>query len=137
MGFLEFRDVLFPASGFQSVQFRKIENTLGLTPERRMKYGKRSYCTYLSNAHAEEVVETEQLPNIQDLLEQWLERMPFIENGDFLFGKHYAQAVEEMRETDAKRIEDLEDLTSQDRASLLEELESKYSHYAAVYDEEV
>ena len=31
MDFLEFRDLLSPASGFQSVQFRMIENLLGLT----------------------------------------------------------------------------------------------------------
>ncbi|HTC81252.1 MAG TPA: tryptophan 2,3-dioxygenase family protein, partial [Acidimicrobiia bacterium] len=30
LDFLEFRDVLIPASGFQSVQFRLIENKLGL-----------------------------------------------------------------------------------------------------------
>ena len=30
LDFLEFRDLLSPASGFQSVQFRKIELTLGL-----------------------------------------------------------------------------------------------------------
>ena len=29
MDFLEFRDLLSPASGFQSIQFRKIENKLG------------------------------------------------------------------------------------------------------------
>jgi tryptophan 2,3-dioxygenase len=37
MDFLEFRDLLVPASGFQSVQFKKIEILLGLRREDRIK----------------------------------------------------------------------------------------------------
>ena len=36
LDFLEFRDLLVPASGFQSLQFRSIENLLGLDPGRRL-----------------------------------------------------------------------------------------------------
>ena len=39
LSFLEFRDFLFPASGFQSLQFRLIEITLGLKDEHRVLYG--------------------------------------------------------------------------------------------------
>ncbi len=35
MDFMEFRDVLFPASGFQSFQFRLLENRLGIDPTKR------------------------------------------------------------------------------------------------------
>ena len=38
LNFLEFRHLLSPASGFQSVQFREIENKLGVVPEQRMGY---------------------------------------------------------------------------------------------------
>ena len=38
LDFLEFRHLLSPASGFQSVQFREIENKLGVVPEQRMGY---------------------------------------------------------------------------------------------------
>ena len=51
-GFLEFRDYLFPASGFQSVQFRLLENKLGLKREQRTPYGQGSYCTLLEPAHS-------------------------------------------------------------------------------------
>ena len=47
LGFLEFRDYLFPASGFQSLQFRMLEQKLGLPAQKRMKYAGRSYCSYL------------------------------------------------------------------------------------------
>ena len=36
MDFLEFRNLLNPASGFQSVQFRVIENKLGLLRKDRL-----------------------------------------------------------------------------------------------------
>ncbi|MDZ4083954.1 MAG: tryptophan 2,3-dioxygenase family protein, partial [Bdellovibrionales bacterium] len=38
LDFLEFRDMLYPASGFQSIQWRLIENKLGLKPTNRLKY---------------------------------------------------------------------------------------------------
>ncbi|MEM6771296.1 MAG: tryptophan 2,3-dioxygenase family protein, partial [Bacteroidota bacterium] len=43
LDFLDFRDYLFPASGFQSMQFRMIESTLGLREEDRLTYNGRSY----------------------------------------------------------------------------------------------
>ena len=37
LDFLDFRDQLIPASGFESLQFRLIENTLGVIPEQRVR----------------------------------------------------------------------------------------------------
>ena len=48
LDFLEFRHLLSPASGFQSVQFREIENKLGVVPEQRMRYDKRSYSEHVT-----------------------------------------------------------------------------------------
>ena len=48
MDFLEFRDYLFPSSGFQSAQFRLIENKLGLPVNRRLKYGIQDYKNVLA-----------------------------------------------------------------------------------------
>ena len=47
MDFLEFRDYLNPASGFQSAQFRLIENKLGLNSNTRIKFGQNSYDDFL------------------------------------------------------------------------------------------
>lgn len=79
LGFMDFRDYLFPASGFQSVQFRKIENTLGLLVSQRVSYGKRSYCSYLQPEHAAQCQLSENEKSIHDLIEIWLERTPFLE----------------------------------------------------------
>lgn len=38
LDFMEFRNYLCPASGFQSLQFRLLENKLGVRQENRVKY---------------------------------------------------------------------------------------------------
>ncbi|MEO8167621.1 MAG: tryptophan 2,3-dioxygenase family protein, partial [bacterium] len=53
LDFLEFRDVLYPASGFQSYQFRIVENKLGMVPDQRLLYNKEAYSASLSCPHQE------------------------------------------------------------------------------------
>lgn len=72
LDFLSFRDALYPASGFQSMQFRLLENKLGLTPARRLMYGARPYCSYLSSEDAESVGAAEAEPSLLSLVEAWL-----------------------------------------------------------------
>ena len=43
LDFLDFRDFLFPASGFQSVQFRMIEIRLGLSRDARLNYADKPF----------------------------------------------------------------------------------------------
>jgi tryptophan 2,3-dioxygenase len=43
LDFMEFRSYLSPASGFQSLQFRLIENKFGLTEKSRVVYNQISY----------------------------------------------------------------------------------------------
>ena len=105
LDFMDFRDYLFPASGFQSLQFRKVEITLGLLASQRVQYGKRGYCTYLHTDHAQECKVLEGEKSLHDLVERWLERTPFLEIEDFAFWKHYKQAVKRMHDRDARFIE--------------------------------
>merc|ERR1711997_1326943 len=43
LNFMDFRDYLTAASGFQSFQFRILENRLGVKPENRVKYNQSHY----------------------------------------------------------------------------------------------
>lgn len=79
MDFLDFRDLLRPASGFQSIQWKELEARLGLKYEDR--HGKKYYISELRPEDVKEVKETESKPTLLDLLNAWLERMPFIDNG--------------------------------------------------------
>lgn len=94
LDFLEFRDLLVPASGFQSHQFRMIENKMGL--KQRMKFNNQDYKTLLQPHEQPKVAETEDSANLFTCLEKWLERTPFVVSGQFNFWQSYAAAVAKM-----------------------------------------
>ena len=103
LDFLDFRKYLFPASGFQSFQFRKIENLLGLESPQRITY---NGCPYFSVFSAEKKAELEQMErdtSLFEAIEIWLERTPFLNTGDFSFIEEYKKAVSRMfdKEKDA------------------------------------
>jgi len=83
LDFLEFRNHLLPASGFQSKQFRLIEARLGLKMGQRYKaeYYKSTRRGSLSEADQQEVNQVESESTLKELIVQWLERMPFFEEG--------------------------------------------------------
>jgi len=77
MDFLDFRDFLRPASGFQSWQFKITEAKLGLRyPER---HGQEYYISQLRPAQVAMIKSIESQPSLLDLVNEWLERMPFFE----------------------------------------------------------
>jgi len=75
MDFLDFRDLLSPASGFQSFQFRQLEARLGLKMENR--HENRYYEHQLRKEHIQSIKEIEEEPTLLELMEGWLERSPF------------------------------------------------------------
>ncbi|MEO7120449.1 MAG: tryptophan 2,3-dioxygenase family protein [Ginsengibacter sp.] len=82
LDFLEFRNLLVPASGFQSVQFRLIEARLGLQMKNRFNkdYYKRTNEGGFDKVDFDTINETESETNLLYLINNWLERMPFFEN---------------------------------------------------------
>ena len=104
MDFLEFRDLLTPASGFQSVQFRQIENKLGMDAEHRVRFGKQRYDEYLESNDRNKALESEKNPSLFILLENWLERTPFLQFEEFNFWESYQKSVEKMINNDIKQI---------------------------------
>ena len=81
LDFLEFINVLLPASGFQSKQFRLIEAKLGLKMEQRYKteYYKHTRRGSLSEPDLQEVNQAESENTLKELIIQWLERMPYLD----------------------------------------------------------
>lgn len=80
MDFLEFRNLLFPASGFQSLQFRLIEIKLGLRQGQRFKanYYKNARAGALNAEDAAAINAAETQPTLKQLVIQWAERTPFL-----------------------------------------------------------
>jgi len=78
LDFLDFRDDLRPASGFQSFQFKSLEAMMGLKFTER--HGKAFYQNQLRDEHIELIAKIEAQPSLIELLNKWLERMPFYNN---------------------------------------------------------
>lgn len=81
LDFLDFRDLLRPASGFQSIQFKMVEASLGLNYEQR--HGKAYYLSQLTTADVERVKNAEKEQSLLVLINHWLERMPFVTNSAY------------------------------------------------------
>lgn len=136
LDFLEFRDYLFPASGFQSIQFRMLEIRLGLQSDARLRYNHAAYHSRVSAAHREMLIAAEQEGTLFSALENWLERTPFLETGSFRFWEHYREAVREMLAHDRAVIENNPTLTAEEKVAQLEEHARTADHFDAIFDAE-
>lgn len=87
LDFLDFRDYLRPASGFQSYQFKMLEAMMGLRFKDR--HGKDFYQKHLRPEHIKTIAEIEKQPSLIELVNNWLERMPFF---DDKFWEDYQQS---------------------------------------------
>jgi tryptophan 2,3-dioxygenase len=86
MDFLDFRDMLRPASGFQSYQFKIIEARLGLKFDQR--YGQHYYTSQLKEQDIAMIKEAESSPSVIELINAWLERMPFMSDNFWTDYRH-------------------------------------------------
>lgn len=86
MDFLDFRDMLRPASGFQSYQFKVLEAKLGLKFEQR--HGQNYYTSQLKEKDIAFIKDAESGKSVLQLINAWLERMPFITED---FWKNYQE----------------------------------------------
>jgi tryptophan 2,3-dioxygenase len=91
--FLDFRDYLFPASGFQSLQFRLIEARLGLQESSRVQLDGEAVEKRLSIADRQKLAAARSRPTILALLDIWLARTPFLDWGGESFRVAYRGAV--------------------------------------------
>jgi tryptophan 2,3-dioxygenase len=78
--FLDFRDMLRPASGFQSWQFKILEAKLGLKFVHR--HGQDYYTSQLRPEQIDSIRKVESEKSLIELLNSWLERTPFFEQAD-------------------------------------------------------
>ncbi len=81
LNFLDFRTYLYPASGFQSKQFRIVEAMLGLKMDHRhMPEHYKNVCTHAGGFHQEdyeEITASEDDLSVLQGVKNWLSRMPF------------------------------------------------------------
>jgi tryptophan 2,3-dioxygenase len=135
LDFLDFRNDLIPASGLQSVQFRLIENKLGMRRQDRLQLHDAPYTSRLSEEDAARVEASEKEPSLFDLIEVWLERTPFLNFGDFDFWREYRRAVDAMLAADRASIRSNPTLTEDEKATQLTGVEATASRFADVFEQ--
>lgn len=134
LDFLDFRDFLYPASGFQSVQNRLIENKLGLKPETRLTYNSMAYHSFVTETEREKLIESESQPSLFDLVDAWLARTPFLQTEQFDFWRHYRLAVESLFEEDRHVVSNHPLLKPEEKERNLKEIETSQDTFRSLFD---
>lgn len=135
LDFLDFRDMLYPASGFQSYQWRLIETKLGLRLGDRLAYNQSPFYKSLSPEQQTEMEEILNKPSLFDAVEKWLERTPFLQAENFNFWETYQKAVNGMFQDDINTVKKNPRLNEEDKAKNVAGLEASLKTFDALFDE--
>ncbi|WP_415062462.1 tryptophan 2,3-dioxygenase family protein [Bdellovibrio sp.] len=135
LDFLDFRDMLYPASGFQSFQWRLIETKLGLRMGDRLAYNQAPFYKSLSEDQQKRMLDVLDQPSLYDCLEKWLERTPFLQGENFNFWDSYKEAVNRMFQDDLNTVKTNPRLSDDDKQKNLQGLEQTLKSFDALFDE--
>ena len=129
LDFMEFRDYLVPASGFQSIQFRSIELKLGLRQKYRLGIDKQFFNSRLKQEDKTYLTELEKESTLLELIDAWLARLPFAQTDDYNFWNEYKEAINKMLENDKKIIESNQTLHPKEKEFELKNLSATKLSY--------
>ncbi|XP_076877212.1 tryptophan 2,3-dioxygenase A [Brachyhypopomus gauderio] len=133
LDFFDFREYLSPASGFQSLQFRLLENKIGVPGNQRVPYNRRHYRDNFSSAETERLLCSEKEPSLLKLVEEWLERTPGLEMDGFNFwGKLQTNIFDGLSRE--KEIIELKP-ASEMKNEMLADLNKQHDIFVSLFDE--
>lgn len=135
LDFLDFREALYPASGFQSVQNRMIENKLGLRSDTRLQYNSQPYTAFVGDADKKKLESVEQERSLSELVETWLERTPFLQAKGFDFWKSYRESVHALFESDREIVQTHKMLSEEEKAKNIKTIDDSLRTFDALFDE--
>ncbi|XP_007437938.1 tryptophan 2,3-dioxygenase [Python bivittatus] len=133
LDFFDFRDYLSPASGFQSLQFRLLENKIGVPQSLRVPYNRRHYRDNFKGKEYELLLKSEQEPTLLQLVEAWLERTPGLEPEGFNFWGKFEVNVLKGLEQESAMVQAKED--SEEKEEQLAELKKQKEVLISLFDE--
>lgn len=136
LDFLDFRAYLFPASGFQSFQFRMIEALLGLPQKKRITYNNHHYAAFFPENQKGILEDIYKKGTLFDAIQDWLERTPFIKYGNFDFLKEYDTAVRAMIDKEQAAIDVSDYLTDQEKTMRKKMLGDTNTYFQAVLNKD-
>lgn len=134
LDFLDFRDYLYPASGFQSFQWRCFETKLGLKSEQRLNYNNQPFHTQLQKDQQAQMLDILKRPSLFELIEKWLERTPFLQTAGFDFWKTYQKAVQELFSSDRKVVEMNARLSDEEKNRNLGMIDASLATFNGIFD---
>lgn len=137
LDFLDFRDLLVPASGFQSRQFREIEARFGMPAGDRPTVGGSAVGLRLSGEDQASLDAVEEGPKLSRQLDLWLGRMPFLTAEGYSFRQAYRLAVETSLATDRRLIDANTDLSDIQRQRELGGIDRALERFRAIFDPEI
>ncbi|MEM8529160.1 MAG: tryptophan 2,3-dioxygenase family protein [Bacteroidota bacterium] len=135
LDFLDFRAYLFPASGFQSFQFRVMESLLGLPEAQRMTYFGQKYSSVFETEQQQRLDAIYAKGTLLDTVNAWLERTPFLNLDGFDFLAVYRKALKKMLDKETQAIMDSEYLTDREKAMRKKMLGSSDTYFRSILDE--
>lgn len=135
LDFMDFRDYLVPASGFQSIQFRAIELRLGLRQKFRLGIDKKFFNSRLKKEDQVHLENMENESTFLELIDNWLARMPFGKIDDFDFWKEYEKSVTKMLDSDQEIIEGNDTLHPNEKEMELRILGGTRENFNCLFDE--
>lgn len=131
--FLEFRDYLFPASGFQSFQFRLLEIKLGVNPEQRLNS---RWILNIQPEHQNLLRDAQQEPSLFDYVERWLRNIPFREFRGYNFQQSYKTAIARMFDIERENIHQRIP-PGEERDGLLRDMQHTFRNFESVYRRDI
>ncbi|XP_008324797.1 tryptophan 2,3-dioxygenase A [Cynoglossus semilaevis] len=133
LDFFDFREYLSPASGFQSFQFRLLENKIGVLDNLRVPYNKRHYRDNFKGHDSEILLASEQQPSLLKLVEEWLERTPGLEEDGFNFWSKLETCIFEGLDKDRDNITTIPD--AEEKEEMKAEWVQKKEVFTSLFDE--
>ncbi|NWI92308.1 T23O dioxygenase, partial [Pitta sordida] len=133
LDFFDFRYHLSPASGFQSLQFRLLENKIGVPQSLRVPYNRRHYRDNFKGQDYELLLKSEQEPTLLQLVEAWLERTPGLDAEGFDFWGEFEVNVLKGLEEEFGLIQAKTE--SEEKDDLLSEFQKQRDVLLSLFDE--
>lgn len=136
LDFLDFRNYLFPASGFQSYQFRLFEVMLGLQDEKRITYHGQHYSSVFPDEIKKKLADAEAGSSLFEVVQSWLERTPFLQFKGFDFLEQYGNAVHRMLKKESEAIQATDYLKPETKALRLRMLGSSETYFKSILEKD-
>ncbi len=130
--FVDFREHLRTATGFQSWQFRLIETRLGLKRDDRIPVFHCPFDDKLTKESQDSIRDAESRPSLHEQIDEWLARTPFIDWDDYRFRDSYQSAIQTMM--DERKAYARDNLSGDALESELQNIERSKNKFDSIFD---